>query len=197
VINYIVFTNGNSLDAEALKQEYDVDFDKDVSQAQQPGVYYMNLTEDAKNKMLKNGLARRIEFNANFQEPEAQVFPYDNDSVHHKWTRDNFGPIWIPKKGAALTLTPSNYSLYERAIRVYENNQFEMKNGKFILNGKEVTSYTFKMDYYWMMGDNREGSQDSRYWGFVPEDRVVGKAWLIWFSWEGGPRWNRLFRTVK
>jgi signal peptidase I len=80
---------------------------------------------------------------------------------------------------------------------VYEHNHFEMSNGKFYLNGKEVTSYTFKMNYYWMMGDNRHGSQDSRFWGFVPEDRVVGKAWMIWFSWEKGPRWSRLFRIVK
>jgi signal peptidase I len=65
------------------------------------------------------------------------------------------------------------------------------------LNGKEVKEYTFKMDYYWMMGDNRHQSQDSRFWGFVPEDRVVGKAWMIWFSWDGGPRWKRLFNIVK
>ena len=101
------------------------------------------------------------------------------------------------KKGATLQLTPQNYKIYERAIRSYENNEFEMKDGKFILNVKETSSYTFKMDYYWMMGDNRHYSQDSRYWGFVPEDRVVGKAWMIWFSWENGPRWNRLFRIVK
>jgi signal peptidase I len=87
--------------------------------------------------------------------------------------------------------------LYERAIRVYEHNKFEMQNGKFILNGKEINSYTFKMNYYWMMGDNRLESQDSRYWGFVPEDRIVGRASIIWFSWEGGPRWSRLFQSVK
>lgn len=115
----------------------------------------------------------------------------------HKWTMDDYGPIWIPKKGATLHLTPQNYTIYERPIRVYEHNEFYMQNGKFYLNGKEVTDYTFKMDYYWMMGDNRHQSQDSRYWGFVPEDRVVGKAWLIWFSWDKGPRWNRLFRTIK
>lgn len=82
-------------------------------------------------------------------------------------------------------------------IRVYENNGLYRENGKIFLNGQPATVYTFKMNYYWMMGDNRHGSQDSRFWGFVPEDRIVGKAWLIWFSWENGPRWNRLFRTVK
>ena len=122
------------------------------------------------------------------------TFPW---STNFKWTIDYFGKIWIPAKGETLKLTLENYPIYERAIRVYEKNEFYQKDGKFFLNGKEVTEYTFKMDYYWMMGDNRHGSQDSRFWGFVPEDRIVGKAWLIWFSWEGGPRWNRLFRIVK
>jgi signal peptidase I len=117
--------------------------------------------------------------------------------IQNGWSVDNFGPIWVPKKGETLTLTPRNYAIYERPIRVYEHNNFEMKDGKFFLNGKETTTYTFKMNYYWMMGDNRHQSQDSRFWGFVPEDRIVGKASLIWFSWESGPRWNRLFRTVK
>ncbi|HWI91108.1 MAG TPA: signal peptidase I [Flavisolibacter sp.] len=191
-MNYKVTTTFASLDAEVLKDEYDVDFDKDVYPAGQQGVYFLWLTADARDKMLKNGFARQILPNTDFDETE--VFPYDSI---HKWTRNNFGPIWIPKKGATLTLTPENYSVYERAIRVYEHNQFEMRNGKFLLNGKEVSSYTFKMNYYWMMGDNRLESQDSRYWGFVPEDRIVGRASIIWFSWEGGPRWNRLFRSVK
>ncbi len=124
-----------------------------------------------------------------------KVYPYD--TTHQKWTIDNFGPIWIPKKGATIKLDATNYTIYERAIRVYENNQFTIRDNTFLLNGKEVTTYTFKMNYYWMMGDNRHGSQDSRFWGFVPEDHIVGKAALIWFSYENGPRWNRLFKTVK
>ncbi len=122
------------------------------------------------------------------------VFPQD---TLHKWTKDNFGPVWIPKKNASVSLNDSTYSLYERAIRVYEKNNLERKEGKIYLNGKEASAYTFKMDYYWMMGDNRHGSQDSRFWGFVPEDRIVGKAWMIWFSWDGGPRWKRFFKFVK
>lgn len=192
LLNYKVVTNVASLDADALKEEYDVNFDKDVYPTGQQGVYFMWLTANAKEKMLKNNFAKEISPNTDLE--DKSVFPYDS---LHKWSRNNYGPIWIPKKNSTLQLTAENYSLYQRAIRVYEHNQFEMQNGKFILNGKEVTSYTFNMDYYWMMGDNREGSQDSRYWGFVPEDRIVGKASIIWFSWNGGPRWNRLFKTVK
>lgn len=192
LLNYKVVTNVASLDADALKEEYDVNFDKDVYPTGQQGIYFMWLTASAKEKMLKNNFAKEISPNSDLD--DKSVFPYDS---LHKWSRNNYGPIWIPKKGTTLQLTAENYSLYQRAIRVYEHNQFEMQNGKFILNGKEAASYTFKMDYYWMMGDNREGSQDSRYWGFVPEDRIVGKASIIWFSWNGGPRWNRLFKTVK
>jgi len=197
MINYTVITNGQTPDAETMKEQYNVDIDKgEFSQGAQPNVYYMTLTDKARNELVNSGMARQVVPNPGIP-GGSPVYPYDNDSTHKRWTRDNFGPIWIPKKGASLPLNASNYSLYERAIRVYEHNNFEMRHGKIFLNGREVNSYTFKMDYYWMMGDNRQGSQDSRYWGFVPEDRVVGKAWLIWFSWEGGPRWNRLFRTVK
>lgn len=122
------------------------------------------------------------------------VFPFDK-KFH--WSIDNFGPLWIPKKGVTISLTPENMILYRRVIFVYENNELEERNGKIFLNGTEVKSYTFKMNYYWMMGDNRHRSQDSRYWGFVPEDHVVGSAWLIWMSYDQGIRWNRLFNTIR
>jgi len=192
ILTYKVIANVPYLDADILKEEYSIDADKDLHDSGQPGLYYITMTESAMQKMLKSGMARSI-VPLQSEAPQ-RVFPYDSS---HNWTSDNFGEVWVPKKGEKLELTQANYPVYERVIRVYENNQFEMKNGQFILNGQPVTSYTFKMDYYWMMGDNRQGSQDSRYWGFVPEDRIVGKAWLIWFSWEGGPRWSRLFRTVK
>ena len=129
-----------------------------------------------------------------------ESFPHD---THYKWTADNMGSLWIPKKGATITLTQENLPLYERIIDVYEDNDLEVKNGEIFINGEKAESYTFKMDYYWMMGDNRHNSADSRYWGFVPEDHIVGKASFIWMSadqrgsFPTNIRWNRLFNKVK
>ena len=120
------------------------------------------------------------------------------------WTRANYGPIWIPKKGATIKLNPDNVALYIRCIRNYENNKFEEKNGQYYINDKPASEYTFMMDYYWMMGDNRDNSLDSRAWGFVPEDHVVGRPLFVWLSIEkdkslfnGGIRFNRLFMNAK
>ena len=118
------------------------------------------------------------------------------------WTRDNYGPVWIPKKGETLKLTMDNIAVYERPIRVYEGNELKVKNGQIYINGELTDHYTFKLDYYWMMGDNRHNSADSRYWGFVPEDHIVGKPIFIWWSSNpdrkgfAGIRWNRLFNMV-
>lgn len=127
------------------------------------------------------------------------TYPLDGN-MH--WTRDNYGPVWIPQKGKSVKLTPDNIAIYERPIRTYEGNDIEIRDGRIFINGKEAASYTFKMDYYWMMGDNRHNSADSRYWGFVPEDHIVGKPIFIWWSSDpdrhgfGGIRWSRLFRFV-
>ena len=119
------------------------------------------------------------------------------------WTTYDYGPIWIPQKGKSIKLTPENLPIYERPIRIYEKNQLEVKDGQILINGKPADSYTFKMDYYWMMGDNRDNSADSRSWGFVPEDHIVGKPIFIWLSldpdygWTDGKiRWDRFFRLV-
>ena len=135
----------------------------------------------------------------------------DNDQIdvykcyplngNHNWTRDNYGPVVIPKKGMNMKLTLDNIAVYDRPIRVYERNDLQVRDGKIFINGKQTDNYTFKMDYYWMMGDNRHNSADSRYWGFVPEDHVVGKPIFIWLSvnpdkYGSKIRWNRLFRWV-
>jgi len=123
------------------------------------------------------------------------VFP--QDSAHFKWDADHYGPIYIPKKGATVHLDMSDIALYRRIIEVYEHNQFAIKDSVIYINGQPQDHYTFKMNYYWMMGDNRDNSLDSRFWGFVPEDHVVGKAWFIWMSYgTHGLRWSRLFKGI-
>jgi len=113
------------------------------------------------------------------------------------WNTDNYGPIYIPKKGTTVSLNMNSIPFYERIIEDYENNQLEVIGEHIFVNGKKSTSYTFNQDYYWMMGDNRQNSLDARSWGYVPFDHVVGKPVLIWFSInEGEIRWERLFTTV-
>jgi signal peptidase I len=195
---YTVETKGQPLDETVMKDEYNLDMSNgdEVRASGNPNQYVMLLTWRAHEKMLHSGLAKSITPEI---DTEKGVYPYTSSTnlSSANWTRDNYGPLWIPAKGATLTITPDNYPIYERAIRVYEGNQLEMKDGKIFLNGQPATQYTFKMNYYWMMGDNRHGSQDSRYWGFVPEDHVVGEAWLIWMSWNKGVRWSRLFKKIK
>ncbi len=119
------------------------------------------------------------------------------------WTTANYGPIWIPKRGETIRLTLELLPIYERCIRVYEGNRLEVRGGRILLNGQPTDRYTFKLDYYWMMGDNRDNSADSRFWGFVPEDHIVGKPLFVWLSLDpdysllnGKIRWERCFKWV-
>ena len=169
---------------------------EDLTSLNQNG--YMPLTKHAAKALAANkALVKSIKL-----APElTNDLLYPLDAVTG-WTRDNYGPIWIPKKGATVKLDMKNIAIYERPIRSYEHNTLDVKNGKIYINGKQTDHYTFKMDYYWMMGDNRHNSADSRYWGFVPEDHIVGKPIFIWWSSDpdrrgfSGIRWNRLFRFV-
>jgi signal peptidase I len=114
---------------------------------------------------------------------------------------DDYGPVWIPQKDATVALDLASLPFYRRAIQVYEHNDLEVRNGKIFINGQEATSYTFKMDYFWMQGDNRHNSEDSRFWGYVPADHIVGKPLFIWFSTlngnaRDGINWNRIFKSA-
>ena len=125
------------------------------------------------------------------------------NNIRFNWNEDNFGPISIPKAGQTINITNDNYPLYKKIIKDYENNSIKKIDDKYVINGIETPRYTFKQNYYWMMGDNRHNSADSRFWGFVPEDHIVGKALFIWMSWDKNAkgikkvRWKRLFKSVK
>jgi signal peptidase I len=129
-------------------------------------------------------------------DPRLDIFPFD--TAHYKWTVDNFGPLKIPAVGVTVQLSNENIALYSRIIVVYEGNKLETKVDGIYINGVKTTSYTFRQNYYWMQGDNRHNSEDSRFWGFVPEDHIVGKPLFIWFSKgeDSGIRWNRIFTSA-
>ena len=179
-LNYFVETDGSMLSEEQFRL-------LDVSKADRV------LIDGSYNPQYMSML--NIQPNANGQ--------YNPVDYQTGWSRDNYGPLWIPKKGTTIPLTERNIALYKRCIVNYEHNKLEVKDSKVYINGKPETTYTFKYDYYWMMGDNRHNSADSRSWGFVPEDHIVGKPIMIWLSldkdrslFDGGIRWNRMFRWV-
>jgi signal peptidase I len=131
------------------------------------------------------------------------IFPHIESN---QWSQDNFGPIYIPKKGATVEINSKTLPYYEQIIKNYENNNLVVHNDDIYINGKKANSYTFKQDYYWLMGDNRHNSLDARYWGYVPFDHVLGKPVMVWFSWDANApsfmaklksiRWDRMFSTV-
>ena len=213
--NYLVMTDGRKLSEEQFKRlGVSVD-DRNLINSWRNGdiilqnlqypvnennsynpVYYLPLTVQSLN-MIGN-FPNVLEV---IEDPDLfahQVYP----KAYTHWTRDDYGPIYIPRKGATEQVNMENYPLYERLIRTYEGNDLQVKDSTIYINGQVATEYTFKMNYYWMMGDNRHNSEDSRFWGYVPEDHIVGKPLFVWLSLDkdksgfNAIRWNRFFKWV-
>lgn len=193
-----VYTDGSRFNPKSLEK---IGITENVS-PYRIGEYVLNLTEESAKKISTFGNVKEvIPMIQTKGEWDKGLFPFDSA---YKWNIDNYGPISIPEEGKTMALTIENISIYKRIITAFEGNTLKIENNKIFINGKEAKTYTFKQNYYWLMGDNRHNSADSRYWGFVPEDHVVGKASFVWFSLEknkplfgGKIRWNKLFRIVK
>ncbi|MBR5176777.1 MAG: signal peptidase I [Bacteroidales bacterium] len=203
-LTYKVVTNGQKINTRTV-EKLGLNTSELLYDPNLPGYPAMPLTASMLEEIKGYSAVESVEpnldvFPPDFPDSYLSIFPFTEDS---KWTRDNFGPLWIPAKGATVALSVSNLPLYERIITSYEGHDLKVSDdGSIFIDGERVSSYTFGQDYYFMMGDNRHNSLDSRYWGFVPEDHVVGKPSIVWLSTDSGRkfpnsiRWRRFFKIV-
>lgn len=202
-MTYSVVTAGERINSRTLEKlglnTGELYFDENL-----PGYPAMPLTAAMVDEVKGYPVVKSVEpnvdvFPPDFPDSYLSLFPF---TPEYKWTRDNYGPLWIPKKGVTVALDEGNLPLYRRIISVYEGNELRVEDGKIFINGERTDNYTFKQDYFFMMGDNRHNSLDSRYWGFVPEDHIVGRPALVWLSTDrnrkfpGNIRWGRFFKFV-
>jgi len=193
--SYDVVTDGKELNPQMLQ-----DLNIEILRQKDLNTYEMIIPNGNLNTLKSYSNIKSV---VPYSEPagqyDASVFPWNEK---FKWNMDNFGPLKLPKKGWTVPLNDSTLALYRKAIETYEHNKVELNGSEILINGKKAATYTFKMDYYWMMGDNRHNSLDSRFWGYVPEDHVIGKAIVNWMSIDSTRdifhkvRWNRIFKMI-
>ncbi len=194
--NYLVRTNGKSLSQKFIKDNEI----HDGGMINESGDYCFALTNKKAALLKKDEAIESIEV---FVEPKRklndELFPH---SYNNNWSLSNYGPLLVPKKGQTMKLDMENVYYYSKLIFDHENNKLEIRNDSIFINDTYTTTYTFKMNYYFVLGDNRHNSIDSRYWGFVPEDHIIGKATMIWFSIDKQKsffnkiRWSRMFKRI-
>jgi len=200
---YNVLTNGEPFNEKNLRQ---FGFRKPGDMNQN----WYQATDSLFKFDMTNSLVQQFQQSNNVKKIEPEILPqnatanqyYPHNSTNHPWNHDQFGPIYIPKKGETVKLDSSNIYIYKRIIETYEKHKLEIKSGGIFIDGKIATQYTFEMNYYWMMGDNRNNSKDSRFWGYVPENHVLGKPLLVFFSIENlfkepGFRWSRFCKLIE
>ncbi len=192
--SYLVQPKTNQFNAKFLKERYDITDGFGIINNQNT-YYFSAISDEALAKFKNHPNVASITPNKKIKgERDPNIFPHDPD---YNWNVDFFGPLYIPEKGKTIAINLDVLPLYKRVITEYEGNQLEVRGNQILINGKVSQTYTFKQNYYWMMGDNRHNSIDARAWGFVPFNHVFGKPVFIWMSWDGkSPRWERFFTTV-